>query len=382
MSVFKRPNRPNYEYDFEVAGVRFSGSTGCATKRDAEQFEKLRKDEAKKQAREKRAGIAAPPTLNQASDRFWLEVGQHYSGTYGKTVWKALGWLNDTMDGKTLLRDIGPDAVARAVAKRRGEGVENATVNRTVTELLRRVLLRARDQWEQPLPKLAKITWSTILLEETQERVRAMSDDEELSLIETMRADYRSLLVFYIVSGCRLSEAVKLRWRHVDWEAKQFTVWGKGRNGKPKSRVIPLTPELRAILSPLRDHHPDAVFTYIGQRTRENPNKRIDRTIKKGKRYPITASGMKTTWRRHGALRAGLVDLRLHDTRHTAATRLLRATGNLKLVQRLLGHQDIATTQRYAHLTTDDLAAGMNAVAQRGEKSRTKSRTGVAGNDS
>ena len=40
----------------------------------------------------------------------------------------------------------------------------------------------------------------------------------------------------------------------------------------------------------------------------------------------------------------------------------MRATGNIKLAQRLLGHEDIATTARYAHVTGDDLLAAMNAT--------------------
>ena len=55
-------------------------------------------------------------------------------------------------------------------------------------------------------------------------------------------------------------------------------------------------------------------------------------------------------------------DLRLHDLRHTAATRTLRATGNLAMAQRQLGHARIETTSRYAHVLDDDLRAGLNAA--------------------
>lgn len=63
--------------------------------------------------------------------------------------------------------------------------------------------------------------------------------------------------------------------------------------------------------------------------------------------------------------KAGVIDYRFHDNRHTAVTRLLRATGNLRLVQRLLGHSNIETTTKYAHVTDGDLAAGMLATAAR-----------------
>jgi site-specific recombinase XerD len=73
---------------------------------------------------------------------------------------------------------------------------------------------------------------------------------------------------------------------------------------------------------------------------------------------------MKSTWRRYGGEAAGLDDFRLHDTRHTRATRLLRTSGNLKLVQQLLGHEDIATTAKYAHATVEDLRAALERDAE------------------
>jgi integrase len=53
---------------------------------------------------------------------------------------------------------------------------------------------------------------------------------------------------------------------------------------------------------------------------------------------------------------------RRHDTRHTAGTRYVRATGNLKGAQRLLGHARIETTTRYAHVLLEDIRAGQEAV--------------------
>tara|TARA_R110002020_G_scaffold21450_2_gene72843 strand:- start:1306 stop:1728 length:423 start_codon:yes stop_codon:yes gene_type:complete len=81
----------------------------------------------------------------------------------------------------------------------------------------------------------------------------------------------------------------------------------------------------------------------------------------RGELKPIMREGLKITHARTCA-KAGLVDFRFHDFRHTAATRLLRATGNLRLVQLLLGHGDIKTTMRYAHASGNDLLNAMNAT--------------------
>jgi integrase len=65
---------------------------------------------------------------------------------------------------------------------------------------------------------------------------------------------------------------------------------------------------------------------------------------------------------RTAAERAGLGRRAIHGARHHAATTILRATGNLKLTQRLLGHASIQSTMRYAHATEDDLRAALGAL--------------------
>jgi site-specific recombinase XerD len=70
---------------------------------------------------------------------------------------------------------------------------------------------------------------------------------------------------------------------------------------------------------------------------------------------------------------AGVSDFRFHDFRHDFATKLLRETRNLKLVQKALNHADIKTTTKYAHVVDDDLVAGLDAM----QKSRRKFRKPV-----
>jgi site-specific recombinase XerD len=59
---------------------------------------------------------------------------------------------------------------------------------------------------------------------------------------------------------------------------------------------------------------------------------------------------------------AGLEDVRIHDLRHSYASFLVNAGRTLYEVQRLLGHTQIKTTQRYAHLSQDTLLAAANAA--------------------
>jgi integrase len=362
MSVYRRASGI-YHYDFKFNRVRFYGSTSLTSKREAELFEQAKREEAKERAAFVKEQRSAPMTVNVAFDKFWLTTGQHYKGSYQPTFFGALAWLAKELGANTLLRDLTQNRIADAVARRRGDGVSNATVNRTVTEPLRRIMKRAGDTWEQ---ELRKIDWGKLLLDEPKERIRELRDHEEIALLPAMREDYRPILAFFLASGCRLKEAVNLRWQDIDWTARTITILGKGDKPAP----IPLTDDMRAILGPLRDHHPEFVFTYVSR----HPGRDRARV---GMRRPITYEGMKTAWRRYGGAAAGLQDFRLHDTRHTIATRLLRETGNLKLVQQLLRHEDITTTAKYAHTDLSDLHAALNRV----EKSRRASRNQQSDDD-
>ena len=78
----------------------------------------------------------------------------------------------------------------------------------------------------------------------------------------------------------------------------------------------------------------------------------------------IIAETKERRLRKEAALTAAEIrDFRFHDLRHTFATRLLRQTGNLKLVSRLLGHTQIETTMRYAHVIDADLRAALDGYA-------------------
>ena len=153
-----------------------------------------------------------------------------------------------------------------------------------------------------------------------------------------------------------------LRWSQVDWSARQIRRTGKG--GKPVA--MPITPTVHGILWPLRGHHPEHVFTYVAARTH--------RGWVKGKRYPITLAGLRAHWHRLRKV-AGVVDFKFHSFRHDLATKALRETGNLKLVQRMLNHADIRHTLRYAHVLDEEVAEGFEAVAKSRAKRHTKRHT-------
>ncbi|MER9685127.1 site-specific integrase [Mesorhizobium sp. M0139] len=362
MPVYRKHGKPEYTYDFQFLGRRFSGPTGTSNKRQAERILEHKRQEARSQLKTAASFTAeGPMTLEIAASRYWLEVGQHLANA--DNYYRFLGWLLDHFGKHVTLDRISDSLVAAMVSQRRSDGVSNATVNRTATVPLRGIMTRAKKTWKVPV---GDIDWSRHMLKEPKERVREASLDEEKRLLNAMRGDYEPAVRFALLTGCRRMEIVDLTWSRIDFFGRTITVTGKG----DKTRVLPMTDAVHALLWVLKDHHPAYVFTYIARRT----NKRLK--LVKGTRYPITMEGFKTAWRRYRD-KSGVENFRFHDTRHTAATRTLR-TGNMKIVQRMLGHEDITTTAKYAHAMIEDMRIAMEAANHTGNHTGTEKKASKA----
>ena len=201
----------------------------------------------------------------------------------------------------------------------------------------------------------------TVLAEQPPERVRELVGDEAERLEAATREDYRPFFAFARSSGLWFSECL-LQWSEVDWHAGQIRKQGKG----DKWITVPITSTIREILWPLRGHHPDHVFTFVARRT--------DRGSEiSGQRYPLTVHNVNFEWAKVRR-KSKVTGFRFHDFRHNLATKVLRETGNLKLVQQLLNHSNIATTVRYAHVLDTEVAAALERVTKSRKKSRTNLR--------
>lgn len=362
MPVFKRPRSPYWWYSFTVNGRRFRGSTQAADRATAEIIEaKLRHDALIQGVTGRRPEM----TLDAAFGRYFLEVAD-FQTTADDTA-RASARILARLGKSTLLSEVGTDQLAGYIAKRRGDRigkkpkkgpdprrlVSNATVNRDL-ELLRRVFRRADKTWKVAV---AEIEWGELLLPEAAERVRHLSTEEEDRLLANLRPDFWPLVLFAALSGLRRSAVVELTWPQVDWRARCVHVVLKSREPGGRPHTVPLTAPMLAILQQQLGNHPERVFTYTAARTRRCPYSGLLQV--EGRRYPFTRNGWRRAWV-DALQKAGVANFRFHDLRHTAATRLLAATGNLKAVQKLLGHTEIATTARYAHVDTAELSRLMD----------------------
>jgi site-specific recombinase XerD len=366
MSVYRDKRSRFFQYEFQIKGYRFYGSTRCDDEREARTVEDKKRDEAARQVARWVAEHRAPLTLGRAAERWWTEHGQHLAETNVRFI---LDRIVEIMGAAKLLHEICDQDVSQLVQTRRTDARRDSTVitdrrrtiirrpitarsvNRTV-DLLRQVMYRARDNWGAALGKVP--VWRNHKLKETRRHVRELSRAEETAIDEAEVADpdYAELRRFGIVMGLRLSNWF-LRWPQVDFELGVVRVIGKG--GLPITK--PLTKEAYAMLWRRRGHHPEFVWTAIAKKKWRNPHDANDVRIV-GRRYPITAEGFKSHkdrfWRKAG------VTARIHDLRHTAGMRTLRKTRNLRLVQAMLDHSDIRTTAEfYTAALVDDLRAGM-----------------------
>ena len=366
MSVFQRKGTPNYHYEFQLQGVRFRGSTGETSRRSAERAEaRIRADaEEKFRAGLSPAGHIIQMTLGEAVTRYWLEKGEHEANA--ATTWYQLENLVDGLGRTTLMSQISMSDLAEYQARRRGQKNRrgnypaNRSVNAEVPELLSRIYKRARTVWSDrargtQVALGGEKDWASLKLRVPKGRVRELKADEEAKLAEHLRADYAPIIEFATISGLRRSQLI-LKWPQCDFGARVIHYRRKSLHDNDMG-VLPMSDRMWQILQAQKGHHRTHVFTYVCKRTREGR--------RKGHRYPITESGLATEMRRSVA-DAGLEDWRLlHDLRHTAATRTLRASQNLKAVQSMLGHAEIASTARYAHAMLEDVRAALDAASPR-----------------
>ena len=133
-----------------------------------------------------------------------------------------------------------------------------------------------------------------------------------------------------VLTGCRHSEIVSLRWDDVDRAAGELRL-RDAKMGPP--RIVPLTELVPAVLAGIR-REPGDPWVIVGQK----PGTRL--------------SGLRHYWQSIRG-KAGVDDVRLHDWRHSHASRALALGEGLPTIGKLLDHRKISTTARYAHLTRD-----------------------------
>lgn len=338
MTTYKPTNSPYYHFDFQFRGERYYGSTGCTGKRAADQFEARERQRAALPATER-----PPITLDEAAGLY-----QEHAETLPS--WPTIEYMTVALvaglGAKRLLSQISQRELQIHFAKRR-HNRSNSSINREI-ENARAVWNRAQkaryDVGEMP-------EWTDLFLKVTKKPPRIANDGEEARLFLAMAGDAFDVVAFALHSGWRKAEVIGLRWADIDLQRSIATTKIKG--GDEVER--PLDETLVSLIANQPKVGP-FVFTYVCRKSRAKR--------RAGQRYPMTITALRTRWR-EAKEAAEIEGLRFHDLRHTAATRMLRATGNLAAVSKALQHTNIKTTQRYAHVLEEDVRNAMRAVKSR-----------------
>ncbi len=175
-------------------------------------------------------------------------------------------------------------------------------------------------------------------------RERFLSEKETARLGEVLREveeEMPSAVTAFrllLLTGCRMSEIRDLRWEHVKADCIELP------DAKTGGRVVPLGPEARAVLSAI---------------TREDDNP----WVISGRLPGSHLTDLQRPWRRIRK-RAGIEDVRIHDLRHSFASRALALGESLTMIGKLLGHTQVQTTARYAHLARDSIQTAASRITE------------------
>jgi integrase len=184
------------------------------------------------------------------------------------------------------------------------------------------------------------------------------STDAITRLLSHCTPNIRTLIAFLVGTGCRLDEALHLRWDDVDLEHRLVTVHrgrtrvtkGKERAGTTKSgkaRRVPIFDSVLDMLKPMKVARGASAMLWPGAQ----PGKPLGQaSVRKPFKAAIDRAGLPK-------------ELRLHDLRHTFASLYLVDGGDIFKLSRILGHHSVAITERtYAHLKPDAFEADYGRV--------------------
>lgn len=293
------------------------------------------------------------PALQQALADFLgrLQVERRLSAhtldAYRRDLDALLGYM--AAQGMSEWRTLDNEALRGFIASEHRRGLSGKSLQRRLSacrgllrELVRRGVLKADPSLGLRAPKAPR-KLPQVLDPDEMTRLVEVPTDAPLGLRD------RAMLELFYSSGLRLSELCHLRWSALDLHENLVRVDGKGG----KTRLVPVG---RYANDALRAWHAES-----GAGT--------DAPVFPGRHgAPISTRAVQLRLK-HLAQQQGLWKrVHPHLLRHSFASHVLESSGDLRGVQELLGHADIATTQIYTHLDYQHLAKVYDAAHPRARR--------------
>jgi integrase/recombinase XerD len=286
-------------------------------------------------------------TMENHCDAFirYLATERGLSEAYQLSVRQTLdalaGWMRRA---RIALRDLGTDELATFLSDRKIAGLNAASLRITAVHLkvfFRWLVTREILEMDPAEPLLAPR--AEMSLPETLDRSEVSRLLDSIDVSQPLGRRDRAILELFYSSGLRLSELCKVRLETLDFDQGFFRITGKGG----KTRLVRVgTKALQALTDYLANERPNLV------------------TRKTGSHVFISVRGtalspdrVRQIVKERAALAGIEHNVYPHLLRHSFATHLLEGGADLRVIQELLGHADISTTQIYTHVDRQRLKA-------------------------
>jgi len=285
---------------------------------------------------------AADPHLDRFVDALWLEDGLSTNtlSAYRRDLQGLAEWMGPHAQGRTLIAATELDLQGYAAARHAGSQPSSAGRRLSVFRRFYRWAVREGLCLADP----------TLRMDAPRQRMRlpgTLSESQVEALLaapdiyESLGLRDRAMLELLYASGLRVSELVELKSVHVSLHDGVLRIMGKGA----KERLVPFGAEAGDWLQRYLDQ---ARSQILGQQV-------SDALFVTSRGGPMTRQMFWKLIKKY-ALLAGITQpLSPHTLRHAFATHLLNHGADLRVVQMLLGHSDISTTQVYTHVARERL---------------------------
>ncbi|GAA5119902.1 tyrosine recombinase [Luteolibacter yonseiensis] len=285
--------------------------------------------------------------MESHTDRFirYLATERGLSDAYQSSVRQTLDALAKWVKSRRMeLRDIGTDELAAFLVQRKAEGLNAASLRITTVHLkvfFRWLARKGTLEMNPAEPLLAPRPDMTL-----PETLHASEVGKLLDSIDPSqplgRRDLAILELFYS-SGLRLSELCKVRLEMMDFEEGFMRITGKGN----KTRVVRVGKKaLAAMENYLTNERPGLVT--------KKTSSHVFLSVRGGALSPDRVRQIVKERARFAGIEQNIYP---HLLRHSFATHLLEGGADLRVIQELLGHADISTTQIYTHVDRQRLKA-------------------------
>lgn len=286
-------------------------------------------------------------TFSDFATQHYLPHAKAHKQTWENDKTQIEKRLNPVL-GKLRLQSITARDVAMVHAKEK-ERTTASTANHLLTTLKRMLNLAVKWQLLEKNPAASQEKFK-----EGPLRERYLSKEELPRFMKALEEENDRLSVaalrMLLYTGCRREEIMSLKWENVRLNEERIYL-PKTKNGH--SRTVHLNGRAKEVIQEL------LVKKEQDQRTCGSDYVFPSRNgAKKPYIYDLRKPFEKA------CIIAEIENFRIHDLRHTFASMAVSSGADLYAVQRLLGHQDIAMTQRYAHLAADDLKKATEGVSE------------------